>query len=116
VEPGGALGNDALLRGVLPRQARAYFEWADEVAQARTEKLEKFEAEIDWTQGGTRYGRPPLEGDPLSALCSANGPTGPSSRSSSAQALSERSAPGWSKRCNDRSAKRSSSLLWCDEG
>jgi hypothetical protein len=31
------------------------------VAQARTEKLEKFEAEIDWTQGGTHYGRLALE-------------------------------------------------------
>jgi hypothetical protein len=65
VEPGGALRNDALLRGVLPRsepsRARAYLEWADEVAQARTEKLEKFEAEIDWTQGGTHYGRLALE-------------------------------------------------------
>jgi PadR family transcriptional regulator AphA len=44
-----------------PSLARAYLEWADEVAQAGTEKLEKFEAEIDWTQGGTRYGRLALE-------------------------------------------------------
>jgi PadR family transcriptional regulator AphA len=27
----------------------------------RTEELEKFEAEIDWTQGGARYGRLALE-------------------------------------------------------